>query len=584
MKDVSLRYLVKCVLVALTAYAGLNGAAFLFLFGNALQPLQLPYSEDFEQVDRLRYRQFGGLWKVQDGALLQSIENDSDLMAVLPVRILPEQSYHLETHITFRSGNSGGGLMFNLEHPDNRREGHMVRFGADAGSTYIVYGYFDELVNFTSQGGGAFDFTSSPDGVVLAVEVIGDHYTITVNDQTAAVDVPVLYHGDNLALTTWFSQVAFDDVTVRTLEPVVPAAIVNTPVPEFIAQAATPVIVNSLTTGFSTRFDAAVDQSKWQPISGNWMFEPGALVQTQGEGYDHSITYLEPFSQYSLTARFNQRAGSGGGVLFNMPQADSQAGAHMVRYFPDNQLVWGYFDANLMFQGQGNATIAEPGVTSHQLQVHTNGSTYDIQLDGQAVANDIPLTSRGGYVALTSSTSIVAFEQLDIQPLNVQSNNTLVVPIGDWTVNDKTITQNRTDNVHFNRATGVYGETFTVSADITLPDDAAEPVSGGLAFHANSTDNPAGGLVVRLHADQQVTWGTLDADNAFQQQGSVPVGSGSGTHNLMLRVQKSAYDIVLDGQVIAISLPLEASAGWLYFDAVGGPVTFRNFNMNLSGG
>ena len=65
------------------------------------------------------------------------------------------------------------------------------------------------------------------------------------------------------------------------------------------------------------------------------------------------------------------RAGTGAGVLFNMPYTDRLNGAHMVRYSDRRPggMFWGYFDAIGKFVGQGYATVDPPADRRHDLRV-----------------------------------------------------------------------------------------------------------------------------------------------------------------------------------------------------------------------
>src|SRR5258707_15229726 len=97
-----------------------------------------------------------------------------------------------------------------------------------------------------------------------------------------------------------------------------------------------------------------------------------------------------------------------------MPSRDSQRGAQMVRYFPDDSLVWGYFNDRSEFQGQGSKTVTPAGTGDHTLDVHADGNTYAISLDGSPVVDSVPLLSKSGYVGLTASQSVVSLEQIDV--------------------------------------------------------------------------------------------------------------------------------------------------------------------------
>ncbi len=115
MKATSLRFLGQSLLIALVAYITLNAAAFLLLYGDTLTPWGLPCYKDFSHLYRLDYRQSGGRWTDQDEELLQTQDDDMDLMAVIPTKMDTSRNYEFRTNLDFQSANLGGGLVSNNE-------------------------------------------------------------------------------------------------------------------------------------------------------------------------------------------------------------------------------------------------------------------------------------------------------------------------------------------------------------------------------------------------------------------------------------------------------------------------------------
>lgn len=214
-ESLSLAFLGKALALVFVVLVIANGLLFIFYYGDTFTPLALPYRETFENRWRLDYRQFGGQWHLRDNALVQSDTQDTDLLAVIPLTIPPEQHYRFGTQLKILQGPNGGGLMFNLQHPNSRQQSHLVRFGNADGKDYLVFGYFDENLQFVAQGS-----LLPPDltqGVELAVLVHDQSYDVLVNGQPQQLEIPLQYKGGNLALTTWFSSVTFDDVYVTAL-------------------------------------------------------------------------------------------------------------------------------------------------------------------------------------------------------------------------------------------------------------------------------------------------------------------------------------------------------------------------------
>ncbi|MEZ4729872.1 MAG: hypothetical protein R3E79_22300 [Caldilineaceae bacterium] len=214
-ETIPLPFLGKALALALVALIITNGLLFLFYYGDTFTPLALPYQENFENLTRLDYRQFGGQWRLRDNTLVQTDPKDTDLLAVIPLALPSEQHYQFGVHMNILQGPKGGGLMFNLQHPDSRRQSHLVRFGNGDGKDYLVFGYFDENLQFIAQGS-----LPPPDitgGVELAVRVHDQTYDVLVNGHPQQLEIPLQYQGGHVALTTWFSSVAFDDLSVTAL-------------------------------------------------------------------------------------------------------------------------------------------------------------------------------------------------------------------------------------------------------------------------------------------------------------------------------------------------------------------------------
>jgi hypothetical protein len=564
MKDATLGQIGIRLAFTLALVIAVNMLMFALLYGDTFTTITLPYAENFDRLDRLTYRQFGGNWQVNDGALLQTIQDDTDLFAVLPLRLETSHSYRFEADMQFVSGAKGGGLLFNMQNADKRQQSHLVRFGVDPdGVSYLVYGYFDENLNFVSQGSVTpFDAINNADRASLALAIHGVQYEIRVNDVPVQAAIPLQYFGGNVALTTWFSQVAFDNVEViQSSEAAAePTAL---PVQEGVL--------------FTDTFDDVSRQGDWQPFSGNWTFEPGALVQTKVDGFDFGASANERFQQYILRVEFQHRQGEGGGVLFNMPYRDSQRGAHMVRYFPDNTLAWGYFDDQNNFHGQGSQAVSSPSTSLHTLEIRVGDAYYAITLDGMPLVENIPLLSYTGYVGLTTSQSVVSFERIEVFPLGAQVSAGIA---GDWQQSSNTIIQQSTALSDYFTSTGVSAEVFQASVEITL----AEGTGGGLVFGALADDIVAGTHLVRLvDGGQRLEWGVLDQQQQFQRQGGADLSTMNlTTHLLELNVGSETYSISVDDVRVASDLPHTAQTGWINFNSMGGPVTFANFRLSLT--
>ena len=359
-------------------------------------PLSLPYLETFTNTQRLDYRQFGGRWLVQEQALVQDNATEADVFAVIPLELPPAQTYQFGAAMKVLEGANGAGLTFNMQHKDDLRQSHLVRFGANDGNPYLVFGYFDENDTFVEQGSQpAIDLTQ---GATLRVLVQDDTYTLLLNDQIQQAQIPLHYQGGHVGLMTWFSRAVFDDVVITA------------------DVAATTALTSTAPTILLTQdFAAGVDQSQWQPLRGDWQFTKDALVQQKEEGFDYAISHAARFDQFVLRVRFRHEAGTaGGGVLFNRPDNETAKRGHLVRYDQGKTLIWGYFDEQGEFVTQGYSAVDPPGDQAHTVQIFSDGDTYAILLDEIVVAQDLPLISKTGHIGLTASQSVVAFERVEV--------------------------------------------------------------------------------------------------------------------------------------------------------------------------
>ncbi|MFZ4664031.1 MAG: hypothetical protein ACOYNY_43940 [Caldilineaceae bacterium] len=396
-EPIALRITMGALLLAILLWLVGNSALFLIIYRDTLTPLTLPYLETFSNTHRLDYRQFGGQWRVQEQALVQSNAAEADEFAVIPLYLAPEQAYQFGATMKVLAGANGAGLAFNMQQKDDLRQSHLVRFGANEGNPYLVFGYFDENDTFVAQGTQAsVDLTP---GATLRVLVQGDTYAVLINDQIQQAMIPLHYQGGYVGLLTWFSSVVFDDVIITTDADAV----------------TTDRVVTAPTILLTQNFAAGIDQSQWQPLNGDWQFTEDALVQQKEEGFDYAISHTARFDQFVLRARFRHEAGTaGGGLLFNRPDNETAKRGHLVRYDQGKTLIWGYFDDQGKFIAQGYQAVEPPGDQAHTLQVSSDGNTYAILLDEALIVQDIPLISRAGHIGLTASQSVIAFESVEV--------------------------------------------------------------------------------------------------------------------------------------------------------------------------
>ena len=205
-------YLPPLILTGLLIVLG-NGLIYYYYYSDVFWPRTLPYFEDFTADERVEYRQVGGSWKLEDERLIQQDASLVDILAVIPALELEVgQPYEFSTNISVLEGPKGGGIVFNMQDRGTVVESHLIRLGTNEGNDYLIYGYFEEDRNFNVQG------SANPEGLPnefkLGVKTDGVTYSVLLNDAVVAEGIELIHEGGSLALTTWRSKVAFDNVSV----------------------------------------------------------------------------------------------------------------------------------------------------------------------------------------------------------------------------------------------------------------------------------------------------------------------------------------------------------------------------------
>jgi hypothetical protein len=551
----------------------------------------LPYLEPFDNTPLDQWPQFGGKWQLVDGRLIQDDSQAKDATLVMPLQVDVEQPYRLSVQFNLKADTPAAGVFFNMQQGRGPQKSQTVRFSWDQGQLYLIGGYVDGFNRFQRQA--RVHLPQSPDSTAstLAVLVGAENYAVQVDDMVVIEDIPLVYRGGLVGLNSSGGPVAFDNLQVETWPPTTnsataPTAIAPAPLPSAPSTAAG-------STLYSSDFQGNLADSGWTPFAGNWTFEQNSLVQHEAEGYDRGITYRDTFSSYRLRIAFQQLQGVSGGVFFNMAHPDSKLGAHMVRFSDDGSgIFWGYFDEQGNFSGQGFAKTTPPGTASHTLEVVSGPKTYDVLLDGVALAQSISLTNTQGYIGLTSSNSVVDFDSVEILALGNDQAPSPPVDLlqeakpltGDWTQSSGVITQTNSELTDYILNTGVLAASYTLEVNLTLPSSAdAADTGGGVIFHMPTEDNKAGAMMIRLgQAGKEAMWGYYDKNEVFVGQGGTKLQpKPDKPQHLTLVVRADNYDVLIDGQTLATEIPLQAKQGWIGLLSFSGPVVFSDFQLSL---
>ncbi len=105
----------------------------------------------------------------------------------------------------------------------------------------------------------------------------------------------------------------------------------------------------------------------------------------------------------------------GGGIIFNAPNPDSKNGGQIVRFLNGgSEIIWGYFDENGRFNGQGGGGVGLLPGTKQTIGIRVNETTFDIVVNDTPVATDLELRStEGGYLHLITFRGDVVFHEVE---------------------------------------------------------------------------------------------------------------------------------------------------------------------------
>ncbi|MEO0561666.1 MAG: hypothetical protein AAF125_06115 [Chloroflexota bacterium] len=541
--------------------------------------LPLPYIEAFDGEPPV-YRSFGGDWDVRDAQLVQINTVGLDLGTLIPVDAPADARYTLEVDLRHMSDAVGGGLIFNAQQLNSRQQSHMLRFNRDGAETFLIWGAFGDDSDFTGQGSIRVDI--APGEVArLGVAVNPETYSVLLDGEPLVESIPLVYRGGAAGLITSGSQVAFDNVAVL---PVDGPAVVAEVAPEAeVAEVAAVVEVDGEALVYSDTFDSAGGVSAWTPFSGTWVFDDGALRQTDATGFDFgagNITGLP--STYTYSVMFAHEQGQGGGVLFNMATPESKNNAHMVRYVHDDDfLTWGYFDAEGIYTGQGSVPVPNPGTETHTLTVFVTPDSYVIALDGETVTGEIPLAVTGNHIGLVSAQSVMRVARVNVTTgatVNTELTVEAVGTSGVWEITPTGTIQTAMDATDYVAGTGFAAESFALDVTITQ----GEGAGGGVVFHMEARDNPAGGTMVRFNPiDSVIFWGRYDAEGVFEGAGSAPVVLPEDESvDLRIVARPALFDVIVNGEIIVRDIPLASEGGWLGLVSFSGPVAFDELQLS----
>jgi len=386
----------------------------------------LPYYQPFDDVPVNRWFMSGGKWLVDGGTLAQT-DNSADVAKIFVPKWLAEgEPYQLAVELTLSESTKAAGVNFNAQYPEIQRDHERVYISREGGKLELLAGVADEAGGF--QASARVAVPSAADTLKLDLLVRGTTYDVLIDDEPLLQNRPLTYFDGLVGLFAINGPTEFDDLSIEVLDDSFTLEL-STVEPEL----ATAVDFDEGQLLYASDFSAGM-AGGWVPFWGDWRVEEGRLTQFDGSGYDFGIGYEgQTFQSYSVQTAFNHLTGSGAGLLFNMASPSQLKDAHVVRYSDrSDSVVYGYFDENGVYNTQGYSSVSAPFADEHIFKVVSGESSYDLYVDNQLLASEIPLVRNNGYIGLLTAKSTAAFSQIDVAASlsdpNAKNGEAAVVP------------------------------------------------------------------------------------------------------------------------------------------------------------
>ncbi|MCB9419867.1 MAG: hypothetical protein H6667_08685 [Ardenticatenaceae bacterium] len=249
---------------------------------------------------------------------------------------------------------------------------------------------------------GSASVTSVSDGGwhTMTLAVRRGRASVTIDDVVIADAIPLEYVSGYAGLFASDGHIAFDDVQI-------------TPAASLIGQLGTEETVD-LGLNFADNGRAGL---LFGP--GQWQVADGKVSQQQLDQFDRFAALdiaLAPDFRFSSDIHYVDGVMSGG-LIFNMQRRDSKAESHIVAFTNDGTyLQWGQFDVNGNFVFLGGQDIdSVQNDEWHNLTVITSNGRFEVRLNDNTIATDIPLVYDSGYAGLFGSNGWIEFDNMTVQ-------------------------------------------------------------------------------------------------------------------------------------------------------------------------
>jgi len=333
----------------------------------------------------LRWNPFSGTWEIQNEALVETNPNGFDFSAGSLDAFPAMQAYR----VTLRHIQGvGGGLLFNMAQPNLLNGAVLVRY---IDNNVITWGSYNDAGVFVGLDGrtvGESGDTAHTLAVVL--DRTASTYAIVLDGAPIVSGIRYTPQGDHIGLTASQSVVAFERVEVFGAA----ADSQSTPVVEVTPAVSTNTIELSTITGAWVNDNGVITQSNEAAV------DSIVGVGVAGQVFTVSVSILLP----------SGIADAGAGLVFQMRGRDDQTNGQIVRLGSGgNEVLWGRFDQTSIFQGQSGIRLNLTPNTPHRMTLTVRADTFDIDLDGTTVVNNVSLSTAWGWIGLVAFGGPVVF-------------------------------------------------------------------------------------------------------------------------------------------------------------------------------
>jgi hypothetical protein len=357
-----------------------------------LERLNLPYWNTFDTGNPNEQIKLEGTWQLRGGKLEPTMPKAG---IQWPQAVTPRTPYRLELQLELPD-QTRAGLIFNAQTPGKLERSHRIVLERRNEDILIRAENIDRNGRVTLEDERLL---SHPDRAIgLRLQVIGRAYAIRLDGMPTLSALPLKFDGGLIGLQAR-GKVQFDALTVRRAD-------------------GDSIAADRLGLASSKRVPGG-----WRELSGLWALEGIGITQRDRRDFDRTMMLEGDKTPERIRLSFRHLANAGAGLVFNAPKSSLQGG-HLVRYADNGKsLFWGVFQKGKL-KGQGYATVPQPGLTTHVIEVTLSGKTYRIKLDGKSLGGGT-LERQGGRLGLTTSLSVAAFTGLD---LTVSGKRQTVLP------------------------------------------------------------------------------------------------------------------------------------------------------------